>query len=80
LNYHSILARLEQRYPHKVSDFGNLPTLAIIASNIESIKKMEYGPERKSIIKKLQDKISKFKKTLGKYPEFQEYEEFAYPQ
>ena len=80
LNYHSILARLEQRYPHKVSDFGNLPTLAIIASNIESIKKMEYGPERKSIIKKLQDKISKFKNTLGKYPEFQEYEEFAYPQ
>jgi len=41
---------------------------------------MDYGPERNSIIKKLQDKISMFKKKLGEYQEFKEYEEFAYLQ
>jgi hypothetical protein len=78
-NYKRILKGLEKKYPERLSDFGNLPTLATIASNIESIKIMGYGPERNSMIKKLQEKIGKFKNKLGEFQEFKEYEEFAYP-
>jgi hypothetical protein len=78
--YELILQELEERYPNNVNYIGSLPgrlpTLALIAFEIESIKNLNNSNNRNFLIEKLKAKIGKFKNTLGKYPEFKEYERF----
>jgi len=74
-NYKDILENLHKKYNSNLGySLPRLSKLAYIGSAIESITRMPNSNNKNILLGALRETIKQLKRSLGNYPEFQEYE------
>ncbi len=74
-NYKDILENLDKKYNSNLGySLPRLSKLAYIGSAIESITRMPNSNNKNILLGALRETIKQSERSLGNYPEFQEYE------